>query len=333
MRVQIDASDMTERKVQKPKLMEQVRTALRTRHYSIRTEEAYIHWIRRYILFHNKRHPQDMGEQEISQFLSQLAVKEHVSASTQNQALCAIVFLYKEVIKRDLGDFGEIIWAKKPKRLPVVFTKDEARRVIDQLEGVKQLMVKILYGCGLRLNECLQLRVKDIDFGYKKIIIRNAKGGHERATILPESLIEPLKDHLKKVKTLHETDLKEGFGSVYMPDALDRKYPNAVRQFGWQYVFPARQISVDPRSGIRRRHHVYETVLQKAVKDAIRKAGIYKHAGCHTFRHSFATHLLENGYDIRTVQELLGHKDVKMTMIYTHVLNKGPLGVKSPVDV
>ncbi|MCI0496065.1 integron integrase [candidate division KSB1 bacterium] len=318
--------------VKKPKLLDQVRDTIRTKHYSMKTEEAYVHWIKRFILFHNKRHPKEMGEKEINQFITHLAVKEKVSASTQNQALCAIIFLYKQVLKIDIGDLGNIIWAKKPDRVPVVFTRSEAQAVLSQLTGMNWLMGMLLYGAGLRLTECLQLRVKDIDFEYKQITVHNAKGAKDRVTPLPERIIEPLKQHLKYVKELHEKDLKDGYTSVYLPYALERKYSNVGKELGWKFLFPATQISTDPRTGIKRRHHIYETVLQKAVKQAIRKTGITKHASCHTFRHSFATHLLESGYDIRTVQELLGHKDVKTTMIYTHVLSKGGLGVKSPAD-
>ncbi len=318
---------------QKPKLLDQVRAAIRTRHYSMKTEEAYVHWIKRFILFHNKRHPKEMGEKEINQFITYLAVKEKVSASTQNQALCAIVFLYKHVLKIELGNLGDITWAKKPVKLPVVFTRDEVTKILNQLSGTNLIMAMLLYGSGMRLSECLQLRVKDIDFQYKQITVRSAKGEKDRVTLLPEYVIEPLKKHLAYVKMLHEKDVKDGFDSVYMPYALERKYPHAGREFGWKFVFPATQISTDPRSGIKRRHHIHESVLQKAVKQAIRKAGIHKHASCHTFRHSFATHLLESGYDIRTVQELLGHKDLNTTMVYTHVLNKGAFGVKSPADL
>ena len=274
-----------------------------------------------------------MGAAEVNQFLTHLAVQEKVSASTQNQALCAIVFLYKQVLKKDLGDLGDLIWAKKPKKLPVVFTRKEVKAVLDQLSGVNWIMVNLLYGSGLRLLECLRLRVKDIDFDYNQIIIRDGKGQKDRVTALPEIIKKPLQEHLQKVKLLHEKDLQAGFGAVYLPNALEKKYPHANKQWAWQYVFPAPHLSIDPRTGIKRRHHLDETVLQKAVKVAIRKAGINKHAGCHTFRHSFATHLLENGYDIRTVQELLGHKDIRTTMIYLHVMNKGGLGVKSPADL
>jgi len=318
---------------QKPKLLDQVRHALRTRHYAMKTEEAYVHWIKRYILFHNKRHPKEMGEKEINEFLTHLAVMEKVSASTQNQALSAIVFLYKHILKIELANFGNVVWAKKPAKLPVVFNREEVTKVLNQLTGMNLMMAMLLYGSGLRLSECLQLRVKDIDFQYKQIIVRSAKGDKDRVTLLPEYVIEPLKKHLAYVKMLHEKDLKDGYDSVYMPYALERKYPNAGREFGWKFVFPATQISKDPRTGIQRRHHIHESVLQKAVKKAIRQAAIYKHASCHTFRHSFATHLLESGYDIRTVQELLGHQDLNTTMIYTHVLNKGAFGVKSPADL
>ena len=300
---------------QQPGLLDQVRSAIRVRHYSYHTEKNYIHWITKFARFHGLRHPTEMGEKEISAFINHLAVNEKVSSSTQNQALCAIVFLYKHVLKKDLEYFGELIWAKKPKRIPVVFTREEVRAILGNLQGIHWIMAMLLYGSGLRLRECLQLRIKDLDFGYNQITIRDAKGGKDRIVPFPQKLKEPLKFHLEKVKKLHEKDLKDGFGSVYLPDALEQKYPHASREWGWQFVFPAHRISTDPRSGIIRRHHLYETVLQKAVKTAIRKAGIVRHAGCHNLRHSFATHLLEDGYDIRTVQELLGHNDVKTTMI------------------
>jgi len=316
----------------KPKLLDQVRAAIRTRHYSYRTEQAYVFWVKRFIIYHKKCHPKEMGEKEINEFLTHLAVKENVSASTQNQALCAIVFLYKHVLKIDIGDLGIMVWAKKQDRMPVVLTRKEAQAVLSQLTGMNWLMGMLLYGAGLRLTECLQLRVKDIDFEYRQITVLNAKGAKARVTPLPERLIEPLKHHLIYVKQLFEKDLKNGYSSVYLPYALERKYPNAGKELCWRFLFPATQISTDPQTGIKRRHHIYETVMQKAVKQAVRKAGIAKQASCHTFRHSFATHLLESGYDIRTVQELLGHKDVKTTMIYTHVLSKGGLAVKSPAD-
>ncbi len=273
-----------------------------------------------------------MGETEISQFLTHLAVNEKVSASRQNQALCAIVFLYKHVLKRELGNLENLVWAKKPKKLPVVFTKEEVKSVLGQLTGVKWLMAMLLYDSGLRLMECVRLRVKDIDFGYNQIIVRDGKGEKDRVTMLPQIVKEALKRHLVQVKKIHEQDLKNGYGKVYLPYALERKYPNVNREWGWQYVFPASQLSVDPRTGIKRRHHIDPTVLQKAVKEAIRGAGITKHASCHTFRHSFATHLLQDGQDIRTVQELLGHNDLDTTMIYTHVIKQGGMGAKSPAD-
>ena len=316
----------------KPKLLDQVRAAIRTRHYSRRTEKAYLGWIKRFILFHNKRHPAEMSAVEISQFLSHLALKENVAASTQNQALYAIIFLYKNVLDREIGEIDNIVWAKKPKKLPVVFTKTEVKTVIKQLSGVKWIMANLLYGAGLRLMECLRLRVQDIDFEYNQIIIRDAKGQKDRVTVLPEIVKEALEKHLEKVKRLHEKDLVQGFGEVYLPYALERKYTNANKQWKWQYIFPSEKLSIDPRSGKKRRHHLDESVLQRTVKEAIRQAGINKNGNCHTFHHSFATHLLEDGYDIRTVQELLGHEDVSTTMVYTHVMKKGGLGVKSPAD-
>jgi len=317
----------------KPKLLDQVRAALRTKHYSPRTEESYVNWIKRFIFFHNKRHPKDMSEKEINEFLTYLAVKEKVASSTQNQALCAIIFLYNEVIKKEIGLIENLVWAKKPERLPVVFTHDEVKGILDLLTGIHWLMTNLLYGSGLRLLECLKLRVKDIDFEYNQIIVRDGKGNKDRVTVLPNRLKEPLREHLKKVKKLHENDLKKGFGIVDLPGALSRKYPNASREFSWQYVFPSSILSVNKISGRKQRHHAVEKPLQKAVKQAIHKAGIYKHASCHTFRHSFATHLLENNCDIRTVQELLGHNDLNTTMIYTHVLKQGAMGVKSPADL
>ena len=317
--------------INKPKLLDQLRAIIPTKHYSLRTEESYIQWIKRFIIFHNKRHPNEMSEVEINQFLSHLAVKKNVAASTQNQALCAIVFLYKHVLKKEVGDL-DLVWAKRSQKMPVVFTREEVRKLLKHLSGTYWLMAMLLYGAGLRLTECLRLRVKDIDFEYNQIAVRDAKGNKDRVVPLPQAVKKPLHEHLKKIKKHHEKDLKEGFGSVYLPYALERKYPNASKDWVWQYVFPAHQISTDPRTGAKRRHHLFETVLQKAVKNAIRKAGITKQAGCHTLRHSFATHLLEDGYDIRTIQELLGHKDVSTTMIYTHVLNKGGMAVTSPAD-
>lgn len=322
-----------DRSPKKPKLLDQVRLALRVRHYSLRTEHTYVQWIRRYILFHKKRHPIDMGAPEVNDFLSDLALDKRVAASTQNQALCAILFLYKRVLHRDIGSLGEVVRARRPRKIPVVLTREEVRNVMSRLQGTKWLLASLLYGTGMRVMECLRLRVKDLDFTYRQIFVREGKGGKDRVTMLPENLIEPLRSHLTRVKKLHGKDLEEGFGRVELPYALERKYPNADREWAWQYVFPASNRSVDPRSGVRRRHHFYPQTLQRAVKDAVRQAGIAKPASCHTMRHSFATHLLDSGYDIRTVQELLGHKDVSTTMIYTHVLNKGAHGVKSPADL
>ena len=316
----------------KPKFLDEVRRALRLRHYSIRTEKTYLDWIRRFILFHGKRHPTEMAEPEVSAFLTHLAADRNVAASTQNQALNALLFLYQQFLQRKLGFLDNVERAKRPAKLPVVLTKAEAQAVIGQLSGSYRLMANLLYGSGLRLMECLRLRVKDIDFGYGQIAVRDGKGGKDRVTMLPESLHEPLKRHLAKVKTLHEEDLAEGFGTVHLPHALERKYPNAHRDWVWQYVFPAAQRSLDPHSQRKQRHHVNEKSLQVAVQKAVRLAAVAKAASCHSYRHSFATHLLEAGYDIRTVQELLGHKDVSTTMIYTHVLNKPGLGVRSPID-
>ena len=314
------------------KLIEQVKEKIRLKHYSISTEKSYVDWIKRYIFYHNKRHPKEMGIREIEQFLTYLAVDKNVASSTQNQALHAILFLYKQILNIDFDERINAIRAKKPKRIPIVLTKEEAHKVISLLSGTNQLMAMILYGTGLRLIECVRLRVQDIDFGQKNIIVRQGKGMKDRVTILPNSVIEPLKVHLKKVKLIHQKDLSDGFGSVYMPFALDKKYPNASREWIWQYVFPASKLSIDPRSGITRRHHIDKNTLQKAVKKAAGLARINKRVGCHTFRHSFATHLLENGYDIRTVQELLGHKDIKTTQIYLHVMQRNKLSVISPLD-
>jgi integron integrase len=313
-------------------LLDRMRSAIRTLHYSQRTEKSYIHWVTRFIFYHNKKHPKDMAEQEINDFLTYLAVHGNVSASTQNQALCAIIFLYKHVIERDIGNLGNMVWAKKPVKIPVVFNRGEVKKIMQQLSGPYRIMVNLLYGAGLRLLECLRLRVKDIDFEYCQVIVRDGKGQKDRVTTLPETIKNDLREHLIKIKLQHESDLESGFGGVYLPFALERKYKNANKEWAWQYVFPSSQISVDPRTGIKRRHHLDGSVLQRAVKTAIQKAGVHKQAGCHTFRHSFATHLLEDGYDIRTVQELLGHEDLNTTMIYTHVMNKGGLGVKSPAD-
>jgi integron integrase len=273
-----------------------------------------------------------MGANEVNQFLTHLAVKKMVAASTQTQALCAIVFLYRHVLNTELGSLDGLVRAKKKKNMPVVFTKEEAGRVLENMTGTHWLMANLLYGSGLRLMECIRLRVKDVDFGYNQIVVRDGKGKKDRITMLPKTVAHHLKEHLKKVKNQHKEDLAHGYGSVYLPNALERKYRSADKSWVWQYVFPSSKISIDPRSGIKRRHHVNQQYLHRAVKSAVQKSKICKAASCHTFRHSFATHLIEDGYDIRTVQELLGHKDVSTTMIYTHVLNKGGQGVRSPVD-
>jgi len=316
----------------KPKLLDQMREALRSRHYSRRTEQTYCHWVKRYVHFHNVRHPAEMGEPEINAFLTHLAVKEKVSSSTQNQALSALLFLYRHVLGREVGDLGEVIRARKPKRLPVVMTRDEVKAVLANLTGDKWLMASLMYGAGLRLMECLRLRVQDIDFSRNEILVRDGKGGKDRITMLPESLKAPLQEHLKTVKGIHERDLADGWGRVLLPNALDRKYPNAPKEWRWQWVSPQENRWKNSKTGEEGRHHVDESLVQKAVRQAVTAAGLTKRATCHTFRHSFATHLLESGYDIRTIQELLGHKDVSTTMIYTHVLNKGGHGVRSPMD-
>lgn len=315
-----------------PKLLDQLREALRVRHYSRRTEVTYCQWVKRFIFFHGVRHPREMAEPEINAFLTDLAVKQKVSASTQTQALSALLFLYRHVLRKDIGDLGKIVRAKKPKRLPVVMTRDEVREILGCLSGEKRLMAGLLYGAGLRLMECLRLRVQDIDFEQREILIRDGKGGKDRRTMFPATLTGPMKEHLKKVKRLHEQDLAEGWGKVRLPHALERKYPDAPRQWRWQWVFPQENRWKNTKTGEEGRHHMHETLLQRAIKEAVSQSGIVKRIGCHTFRHSFATHLLEDGYDIRTIQELLGHKDVSTTMIYTHVLNKGGQGVRSPVD-
>jgi len=318
---------------QSPKLLDQVRRAIRLKGYSIRTEEAYVNWIRRFILFHDKRHPQEMGSAEVEAFLSHLVSEKNVAPSTQNQALSALLFLYRNVLKVDLAGAIEPLRAKKRQRVPTVLTPAEVQQVLIHLSGKQLLMAQLLYGSGLRLLECLRLRVKDVDFGYQQIIVRDGKGHKDRVTMLPQSAARSLEVHLQSVRLLHEKDLARGFGAVYLPDALERKFPNANREWLWQYVFPAYRLSTDPRSGVTRRHHYHESTLQKAVRRAAVAASVKKRVTCHTFRHSFATHLLEAGYDIRTVQELLGHKDVKTTMIYTHVLNQGRLAVRSPLDL
>jgi integron integrase len=316
----------------RPRLFDLAREAIRRLHYSRRTEETYLQWIKRFILFSGKRHPRELGAVEVTAFLTDLATTRNVASATQNQALAALLFLYKEVIGAPLPWLDELVHAKPSLRKPTVLTADEARELLSRLRGTKWLMVSLLYGAGLRLRECLKLRVKDVDFGYRQILVRDGKGAKDRVTILPEPLVEPLQAHLLRVKKLHDQDLIDGCGEVELPDALARKYPRAPYEWAWKFVFPSYKRSVDRGTGVIRRHHVYENYLIRGVKQAARSAGIAKHVSCHTLRHSFATHLLENGYDIRTVQELLGHKDVSTTMIYTHVLNKGGRGVKSPLD-
>lgn len=315
-----------------PKLLDEVRIVARLKHYSLKTERAYVNWIKRFILFHHKRHPKEMGEPEIREFLSDLAVRLHVSASTQTVALSALLFLYRDVLKRSLLYIDDIERAKPSRHLPVVFTREEVQAVLTQLSGTNLLLASLLYGAGLRLMEALRLRVKDVDFNQNQILVRDGKGRVDRITMLPTSVKDSLAVHLTRVKLLHQADLKAGYGRVYLPDALERKYVNANTEWGWQYCFPSVRRSQDPRTDLERRHHSSPEVLQRAVKAAIKVAEIFKNGSCHTFRHSFATHLLEDGYDIRTVQELLGHKDVRTTMIYTHVLNRGGRGVRSPLD-
>jgi integron integrase len=335
--------------VKRPKkLPDQVREAIRLKHYSIRTEQAYVDWIKRFILFHGKRHPKDMGSAEIETFLTHLSVNENVAASTQNQALSALLFLYQKVLNKGLERPIDSVRAKRPRRLPTVLTKEEAFKVIGYLSGTHKLVAKLLYGSGLRLMECVRLRVKDVDFIRHQIIVRDGKGMKDRVTVLPDAVVPSLEEHLQHVKRIHDADLAKGYGHVHPPFALERKYPNANREWMWQYVFPATKRSRDPRTGLIRRHHIHQSSLQKAVRKAAQLAGIDKRVSCHTFHHSFTTHLLESGYDIRTVQELLGHKNVRTTMIYTpalspacpehsrrvegHVLNRGAMAVRSPLD-
>ena len=316
----------------KPRLLDRVRAALRIRHYSRRTEDTYVGWIRRYILFHGKRHPAEMGAPEVTRFLSALAVDGNVAASTQNQALSALLFLYREVLELDLPWLDGVVRAKRPQRLPVVLTREEVRAVLQPLTGAPRLMAYLLYGAGLRLLECCQLRVQDVDFGANQIVVRSGKGDKDRVTMLPAAVKAALARHLETVQAQHRRDLQSGAGWVELPTALNRKYPNAGREWAWHWVFPATRFYTDRVTRQRRRHHLHESVLQRMVKAAVRRAGLAKRATPHTFRHSFATHLLEDGYDIRTVQELLGHRDVSTTQIYTHVLNRGPAGVRSPID-
>lgn len=315
-----------------PRLLDRVRHVLRRKHYALRTEEAYVGWIKRFILFHHKRHPLELGMPEVNAFLTDLAVRQHVAASTQNQALSALIFLYAEVLEQPLKAPLSAVRAKQPQRLPTVLTRAEVRRVLGGLTGVHQVMAQLLYGSGLRLMECVRLRVKDLDFAQRQVTVHDGKGAKDRRTMLPERLVAPLQAQLLRTQLLHQQDCRNGGGAVYLPDAFARKSPNAAQQWIWQYVFPSEHLSTDLRTHEVRRHHLDESGLQKAVKRAAQLAAIPKLVTCHTFRHSFATHLLEDGYDIRTVQELLGHADVKTTMIYTHVLNRGGRGVRSPLD-
>jgi integron integrase len=330
----MEASLSVNPEADKPKLLDEVRRVIRLKHYSIRTEQSYCDWIKRFILFSGKRHPKEMGEAEVTAFLSHLASDLNVAASTQNQALSAILFLYGQVLDQKLGWLDGVERARRPAKLPVVFTKEEADRLLGLMKGTTGLMARLLYGTGMRVMECVRLRVKDIDFGYLQITVREGKGAKDRVTMLPVSLVEELREQVERVRLLHASDLRDGYGAVWLPGALSVKYPSAPKEFGWQYLFPSSRRSRDPRDpgADERRHHLDETVLQRAVKLTIRSSGVDKAASCHTFRHSFATHLLENGYDIRTVQELLGHKDVSTTMIYTHVLNKPGIAVRSPLD-
>ena len=318
---------------QPPKLLDQVRDTIRTRHYSPRTGKAYVAWIRRFILFHGKRHPRGMGAEEVTAFLTDLATRRGVSASTQNQALSALLFLFREVLGQDLPWLDGVVRARRPARLPVVLTRREVGALLAEMRGLARLMASLLYGSGLRVMECVRLRVKDLDLERLEITIRSGKGQKDRVTMVPARLAGELRAYVGRVKRLHEADVARGWGHVELPAALGRKYPNASREWGWQWVFPATRVYRDVETGEVRRHHLHETVLQRGIKDAVRSAGIPKHATPHTLRHSFATHLLEAGYDIRTIQELLGHRDVSTTMIYTHVLNRGGLAARSPLDL
>jgi integron integrase len=318
---------------EQPKLLDRTRNAIRARHYSRRTEEAYVMWIKRYIFFHGKRHPSSMGAEHVNAFVSSLAIDEDVSAATQGQALAAVLFLYRHVLNDPLPWIDDIVRARKPLRVPVVLTPEEVRLVLEQMHGTPRLVALLLYGGGLRLLECLQLRVKDLNFARHEIFVRDTKGKRDRVTILPRAADVELREHLLNAKDLHDRDLAQGFGRVILPTALDRKFPNAAREWPWQWVFPATSRYVDEKARTERRHHLHESVVQRAMKEAVTATGLPKRATCHTLRHSFATHLLERGQDIRTVQELLGHRDVTTTMIYTHVLRIGAKGVRSPLDV
>ena len=328
-----DHSQAVELKPLRPRLLDLVRIALRTRHYSLRTEEAYVGWIRRFILFHGKRHPNEMGEKEINVFLSSLAIRDGVSASTQNQALCALLFLYREILRVDDPNLEGAIRARRPHRLPTVLTRAEVKRILGLLEGTPRLIATLLYGSGMRLMEALRLRVKDLEFGLNFILVRDGKGQKDRRVPFPTSVRPPLVTWLAQVRRWYDADRRSGLPGVFLPDAIDRKYPGASLEWGWQWAFPAEDLSTDPRSGLVRRHHVHERVVQRAVRQAVFGAGIRKPVSCHTFRHSFATHLLEERYDIRTIQELLGHASLTTTMVYTHVLKYGGRGVESPADL
>jgi integron integrase len=327
-----ESAKVSSEAIAQPRLRDRVRAEIRKRGYSRRTEKSYWFWIRQFIFHNGTRHPAELGAREVEGFLSWLATERDVAAATQNQALAALLFLYKHVLGQDLPWFSGMVRAKRPVRAPVVLTQAEVSRLLEHLHGVKWLMGSLLYGAGLRQIECLALRVKDVDFAYRQITVREGKGGKDRVTMLPEQVVQPLQAHLGRVRTLHQRDLAARHGEVSLPNALARKYPRAGREWAWQFVFPSKNLSADPESGVIRRHHVFPDTLGRAVKEAARAAGIAKPVSCHTLRHSFATHLLEAGHDIRTVQELLGHSDVSTTMVYTHVLNKGGRGVKSPLD-
>ena len=316
----------------KPRLLDKVHAVLRIHHYSLRTEHSYVQWIKRFILFHKKRHPKEMGKLEVEAFLSYLATDKNVAASTQNQALSAILFLYKKVLNIEIDWVDNVVRAKRPKYLPVVLSPNEVKTMIRAMDGTYQLMAKILYGSGLRLMELLRLRVQDVNFDYEQIVVRSGKGNKDRVTVLPANVMSDIKEQLKLTRLLHNKDLQEGYGEVYLPFALERKYPNAAKEWIWQYIFPSSKRSMDPETNVIRRHHIYHQNFTRAIKKAAYDIGINKRVTSHTFRHCFATHMLENGYDIRTVQELLGHKDVKTTQIYTHVMKKGASGVKSPLE-
>jgi integron integrase len=313
-------------------LMDDMRAALRSRHYSRHTEQAYCRWVVRYLRFHGLRHPAEMAEPELNAFVTHLAVADHVSASTQTQALSALLFLYRKVLHREVGELESLVRAHKPRRLPVVLSRDEVRAVLAELDGDAWLMASLMYGAGLRLMECLRLRIQDVAFARAELTVRDGKGGSDRSTMLPAAVVPSLSLQITRAKAMHRRDLDDGWGRIALPEALERKYPTAPTDWRWQWVFPQQKRWTNRRTGEQGRHHVHPTSVQRAMREAVQRAGIDKHATCHTLRHSFATHLLESGYDIRTIQELLGHKDVSTTMIYTHVLNKGGRGVRSPLD-